>query len=156
MTVYQGVSNSNFAEVTDVEKAKEVLEELEEYPETYFITNFYEGQLRLQANAGTVHLPEHDDFFSKLAEILEEPLMVRSVGYEGLRYRPDAWQVTVFPDGEYVFESLTDDPEKVRSQSSYSIKSVGDDRDGHYYEVEDGDIEGVTVNELDGEITIHS
>lgn len=40
--------------------------------------------------------------------------------------------------------------------AEYTIESTGHGEDGRYYELEDNnEFEGITVNELDGTITLH-
>lgn len=46
-------------------------------------------------------------FLKELTDFLVEPLCVRSIGHEGARYMPDAWQWIARPDGTVTHESLS-------------------------------------------------
>ncbi len=50
-------------------------------------------------------------FLKELTDFLVEPLCVRSIGHEGARYMPDAWQWIAKPDGTVTHESLSFQPE---------------------------------------------
>ncbi|MDR5657651.1 hypothetical protein RH831_10735 [Halodesulfurarchaeum sp. HSR-GB] len=160
MTVYSSVSVSNYAEVTDEETAREILQALREsFPDAYFQTAWHEGHLKIYADNGTIALPpEPEQFLEELAEILEEPMMIRSVGFEGCRYKPDAWQVTVFPDGEITRNTMPDDPEQTHQEEeeTFQIESIDGREDGYYYGVDSDSLEGVTINELEGKVKIHN
>ena len=159
MTVYSGVSVSNYVEVSGKESAREVIESLREsFPDAYFQTAWHEGRLKIYADNGTIALPpEPAPFLTKLATILEEPMTIRSVGFEGCRYKPDAWQITIYPDGEVTRHTLPDETERTRpKEDTLTINSVSDEDNKHYYDVGSEEIDGITVDDLNGEITIHS
>jgi hypothetical protein len=106
---YTGLSKSNYVEVEDREAIESLTDEWTKGDGAYFLTYWDDGQFAIGCDAGTMYVErDPEEFFSRLGEAIAEPLVIRNVGYEGVRYQPDAWQWVVYPDGSWEIDELTE------------------------------------------------
>ena len=108
MTTYSGFTTSNAVQVTGEEAVKEHFEKF--VPSTNLVPQVVNERMQVVAYEGTAFIGEAalDEFWTGLAEIIEEVLIVRSVGFSDHRNLPDAEQWIVFPDGHWGHETLPD------------------------------------------------
>lgn len=105
---YTGITKSNYVEVSDKEQLQDLIAHAKMEWDVAVQTYWSDGLFALGYNGDTMYVPNNhlDDFLTILGDCIEEPMIIRSVGFEGMRYLPHAWQWTVFPDGEWVRDSL--------------------------------------------------
>lgn len=113
MTNYTGTTRSNRASITDSDELRDKLEGLiQEYEDLYFLFDIDEDGVYIYADEGNISVTEketEDEFYTLLSEYIEEPLAILSVGFEypNTEQLPIAWQVTIYPDGNYDIETFT-------------------------------------------------
>ena len=98
---YDGATKSNYVDVVD----REAFEKLEEeYHSANLVSfeSFWNGdKVAIGSSYGPIFVECPEVFLQELGEIIAEPMIIRSVGYEGIRYLPDAYQWVVYPGGEF-------------------------------------------------------
>jgi hypothetical protein len=108
MVNYIGFASSNIVRVTDEEAVKAHLEQHRE--DTNLRGDWVDGDLQLINDEGLVFVEGAalNQFWSGLGELIEEVLVVRSIGYSNRFPVPDAEQWVVRPSGQWDYESLPD------------------------------------------------
>jgi len=108
MTTYTGYTASNKVQVVDRDTVVAHLEEHQDH--TNLQDEWTNGTLQLfnTQRPAFVKEPVCDEFWTRLGELIEEVLVVRSVGYKHHQPMPDTQQWVVTPDAEWTHESLPD------------------------------------------------
>jgi hypothetical protein len=106
MTAYTGVTNSN---AVPYSSKTDILELFEEFHDEVGVSPTLEnGQLTVANRSTSAWFDcDLDEFFNRLGTHIEETLVIRAVGHEGMRGIPDAGQWVVNPDGSWEHERLS-------------------------------------------------
>lgn len=130
MAFFVGNTFSNTVEVTDREAVEDLVDDLKAANRVHFKTYWDDDQLTIGEDGGTIHVENGyiDDFLSRLGALIEEPLVIRSVGFTK-RDLPAAYQWIVYPGGTWEREALTDPKDVTEAPPPLSI------------EVEDADVD---------------
>jgi hypothetical protein len=117
MSTYYGQTDSNSVKVDDKTSVQRLLETYED--NTSLRPRWYGSTLRLRDDEGAAYIEEEiiDEFLSSLGAHIENPLLIRSVGFSRRAGLPNATQWVVSPDGEWRVERLQD-PEATAEKGS--------------------------------------
>lgn len=107
---YTGITKSTYVGVEDEEALGDLVDEAKAEDWGFFLTYWDDDHFAIGSDASPIYIEDEkvDEFLTRLGESLSETMVVRSVGFEGMRYPPDAWQWIVRPDGTWEHESLSE------------------------------------------------